>query len=161
MLEVTVMPLRLVCAWGAVLRYGITSSCRRRSSSDRWQLGIARPVPLPQDTRSAVESSRYFCRSGPFCLSSFFRKLFIYMRLSAEEEISKGSAVKETLAASFYAENKADWPGSFQIRCIKWSSAAEARATSRVSTLLVNRHILVVVLGMHPLCWQPFCTRRA
>jgi len=41
------------------------------------------------------------------------------MRLSAEEEISKGSAVKETLAASFYAENKADWPGSFQIRCIK------------------------------------------
>lgn len=102
MLNVIVMPLRLVLVWGAVLYYyRIASSCRWRSSSDRLQLGRARPVPLPEDTRSSAKSSRYFHRSDPFGLSSFFRKLFIYMRLSAEEEISKGSEVKETLAANF------------------------------------------------------------
>lgn len=56
----------------------------------------------------------------PSGLSSFFRKLFIYMRFSAEEEISKGDEVKDTLAAnSSYAENKAGWPGSSQIRYVK------------------------------------------
>lgn len=156
------MPLRLALARGAVLCYRITSICRRRSSSDRWQLGVARPVPWPRDTCSSVTSSRFFRRSHPFGLSSFFRKLFICMRLSAEEEVRKGSEVKEALSAnSSDAENKAGWPGSFQIRYLKWSSAAEARATSHVSTLLINSHILVIVLGIHLLCSQLFRRGRA
>lgn len=58
---------------------------------------MARPVPPPRDTRSSAESSRHFRRSDPCALPSFFRKLFIYMWLSAEEESSKGREAKEML----------------------------------------------------------------
>lgn len=123
---------------------------------------MARQVPPPRDACLSAESSRHFRRSDPCGLSSFFRKLFIYMWLSAEEESSKGSEVKEMLVAhSPYAENKAEWPGSFQIRYIKCSRAAEARAKSRVSALLINSHILVTVHEIHPLHSQLFHTRGA
>lgn len=58
---------------------------------------MARQLPPPRDARSSAESSRHFRRSDPCGLSSFFRKLFIYVWLSAEEESSKDSEVKEML----------------------------------------------------------------